>query len=170
MLDQSALPALSGTPRPGTSRSLDLLIEMQGKAAGLDFSQSTRAIDRSARALPPTGSPDLRQTPLPSSAGNSSSGLFGSGAAPAVVTKGHAGGGSEWRPAAGRASLTPGGAAGDHVDSARSGVDQVREPLWQLPRVAIRWMRDNRLLVVAAAVALLALLWGTTFAFSPRRR
>lgn len=156
-------------PRESTEgkKTVDLLLEMQPRAAGLEFKE---------RRLPQRGEGEGgsnagRQTALPSRPGAIEaaehrppastvppSGLFGSGATnPAAATpradahRTHDVAQTEaWRPNADRA---PAGGRGD--PAASSGL--VR--LWILPREVIDYVRENREWFIGGIALALAALW-----------
>lgn len=166
----SAIGRATEVPRmgdgAGSSRSVDILIELQKKSAGLDFSERARESGNASRvATPPAGSASSGAE-HPQSATRNAAGLFGSGAVPMAAPRETSTRESEWRPTTGMPS-----AAGE----ARSGA--ATEPVggsgggrWLLPREIVQWVRDNRAMVIGGAVVLLVLLWGTSVVFSQRRR
>jgi hypothetical protein len=131
----------------GTAQTVDLLIQMQPRAAGAEFDERTRKavrpIDAGARPV------------LPPSA------LFGAGADPAAAR------GLD-------ASAAPGGPApsarmaGMPEPQARAAaVDDGKVPL---PAALVRFVREHREQVVIGSVLLLALVWGGSIVRSNRRR
>lgn len=167
--DQSATAAMSrATERSGaaesagTSRSVELLIELQSKTAGLDFSERAR---ENGTATKPGLAPGGPAAPAVAGVGaaNNAAGLFGSGAVPMPVAKETTSRESDWR---GSAHSNSSGSATQ--DSSRGDTAGGGGRL-TLPREIIQWVRDNRGTVVIGALAVLLVLWGTSIAFSQRR-
>lgn len=138
---------------PGTAQTVDLLIQMQPRAAGAEFDERTRKAVRPIDAG--------AQPVLPAAAAMPPSALFGAGADPAAAR------GLD-------ASTAPGGPApsarmaGMPAPQARSAaVDDGKVPL---PAELVRFVREHREQVVIGSVLLLALVWGGSIVRSNRRR
>jgi len=147
------------------SRTIDLLIDMQQRGAGLQFNERQRptrsdeikprvmpSAAASAAALPPMAGPRVHVPPVPPS------GLFGSGAAPMVQ-------------AARTASVEPrgGSTSADAATPRQPGVSSSGEPLprWLLlPREIIEYVRENRWLVLSSVGGGLLLIWGVSLLFA----
>jgi hypothetical protein len=165
----STLPATTSATATRTSRAVEMLIDMQGKSAGLDFSAGTRALDKSSQADSPSRkSQESSLAPMPEPARASQSGLFGSGATPVPATRPGADPGSAWRPAtstAGASDLTENGSV-----PRATGAGTEWDQRLNLPRTVVAWVRDHRSVVVVLAIGLLALMWGGSIAMGQRRR
>ncbi len=151
------------------SRTIDLLIDMQQRGAGLQFNE---------RQVPGSSDTKLRQAaaraataPLALTAASASaavraelppttpSGLFGSGATPMTQS-------------ARTASVEPRGGLPPGIEAStprRAGASSSGEPLprWlMLPRELIEYVRENRWLVLSSVGAGLLLIWGLSALFS----
>ena len=159
---------LQGTENATGSRTIDLLIDMQHRGAGLQFNE---------RRTPGSGDIKLRQPATPAAAATPAltatsasaaraelppptpSGLFGSGATPMAQS-------------ARTASIEPRGGAGSGVEVStprRAGLSPSGEPLprWlKLPRELIEYVRENRWLVLSSVAGGLLLIWGLSALFS----
>ena len=165
ILDSATKPASTSN-----SKTVDFLIDLQSKNAGLDFGERTRAQEHDARAGP--SAPPARLRPAPQPAGHPS-GLFGTTVNPGETAKEQHREDSESQQAFSRrhsaAHLRTSGAGdGTGQDDAATAASPLRR--WPAIQVVIRFVRENRGLVAAAAVALLALVWGASITMSQRRR
>jgi hypothetical protein len=160
-------------PGGTTSRTLDMLLEMQGKAPPQDPGQRARVIDLPAR--PGTGvalipAPPVRGTSAPTaSPPRATEGAFEDGAAFITAAKERLGLGTDAQQAPGQRSLRsvePLGGSGS--PRSESGADAGGRAL--VPRQFIQWIREHRSMVVGGAVALLAAMWGSSVYRSRRRR
>lgn len=158
---------------PSTSKTVELLLEMQGKNPGLEAGErpkldTTAARPSTAAAVPakpafgadpasPFGGPevlgnkpasgepqavDWSEAP-PSRFGGGGQSSFGGGASP-------------------REPYRPGAA-----EPRSSDEDDVR---WLIPRKLVRFVRENRDMVVLGSIGLLVLLWGISAIASGRRK
>lgn len=138
---------------PGTSQTVDLLIQMQPRAAGAEFNERTRQavrpIDAGARPV------------LPAALANHPSGLFGAGADPAAAR------GVETSVVPGRPAAAAVPSAGAAPRAPTVAADDGKIPL---PTELVRFVREHREQVVIGSVVLLALLWGGSIVRSNRRR
>lgn len=157
-------------PKDSTgSRTIDLLIDMQQRSAGLQFNErqaparsgeikpratanaaTTAGVAQQAAVLTPPPGPRVEVPPLPRS------GLFGSGATPMVQS-------------ARVATVEPPGGAAMEVAPRREGVTSSGAPLpaWLLlPREVIEYVRENRWLVLSSVAAGLLLIWGVSSLFA----
>ncbi len=162
----AALPDRLRTPEAVTgSRTIDLLIDMQQRSAGLQFNERQRPA-RSGEIKPRAAVPQLEtpaaptaQAPVPKveTPPLPPSGLFGSGATPMVQ-------------AARTATVEPRGVAGvDTSPPRRTGPTSTGEPLprWLLlPREVIEYVRENRWLVLSSVAGGLLLVWGISALFA----
>jgi hypothetical protein len=137
---------------PGTAQTVDLLIQMQPRAAGAEFDERTR---KAVRPIDAGARPVLPAAAMPPSA------LFGAGADPAAARGLNA-------------STAPGGPtpsarmAGMPAPQDRAAVvDDGKIPL---PAELVRFVREHRVQVVIGSVLLLALVWGGSIVRSNRRR
>lgn len=150
--------------RNSDTRTIDLLMEMQQPTAGIQFNErSARGSSRdgqvrTAQAAQTTQSPQQRsqleapQTPP--------SGLFGSGATPAVQT--------------GSQNLAERATGGDSAPPRVSGRPSSDLPpeikRWlQWPREVASYVRENRGFVAACIATLLLMGWAASMMFSRRR-
>lgn len=161
------LRATEGATGP---RTIDLLLDMQQRSAGVQFNERQRPTkpgnvtprtrpsgiaSAAARAVPAAASaaPGMRIEPPPTLP----SALFGSGATPML-------------PSARAATVEPHGGAGtDAPPPRRSGVSPSGEPLprWLLlPRELINYVRENRWLVLSSVAGGLLLIWGVSSLFA----
>lgn len=129
---------------PGT---IELLIEMQPRSAGLVFNERARSRDKPVPSA--AVGPERDSTTHPSRPANDRGGLFGAGAVPAV-SRGNSSSETDYR------SIGTGRSVTDRAD--RSAADGQRRAAL-LPAEIIELVRDNREWVIAGAVALLSLLW-----------
>lgn len=148
-IDRAAAPHINSG-----SRTVDLLIELQGKQAGLGIQATERAATRADLApLRSELAGSLAGTP-PSRA--SGTGLFDGGASPSPVDPSAAlqaaQRGADWR-----AGQAHGGFADAPPRPVTTGLDYGRSgPL----RMALSWLRENRAWVVGtSALLLLAVGW-----------
>ena len=165
-LPASASAAVSTVPGTRThssaatgSRSLDLLIDLQPRTAGLEFNERLRR-ENTARSPDPAApvNPAVSRAPKSETAG----GLFGGGATPLVNSRKvtHE---SSFDASAGRNV----GAANWLADGGSAPDDQLR---WLLPRELLVYVRDHREMVAVIAVILLLLIWAGSVALARRRR
>lgn len=149
------------------SRTIDLLIDMQQRSAGLQFNERQRpagsgeikprvavpGTPQAAAALHPAATPGPRAEVPPTPP----SGLFGSGATPMVQT-------------ARTANVELRGSAREEAPlPRRQGVSAGGEPLprWLLlPREIIEYVRENRWLVLGSVGGGLLLIWGISALFA----
>ncbi len=149
-------PSASGT---GGDRNVDLLIQMQPRAAGLDLDRgtgaATRPLDAGARpSVPPASSlssSGSSQAPQPA-------GLFGAGADPAAAR------------GAAPAAVRPVDFSATTQRPAPAASGGTTGMLWWLPPRWLRYLRENRETVVIVSVLALALIWGGSVVRSHRRR
>lgn len=151
---------------PTGARTIDLLIDMQQRSAGLQFNerklpardeikprQANASVAVAIPALTPTGASAARAEMPPLSP----SGLFGSGATPMVQS-------------ARTATVEPRGTPGiEPAVPRRAGAPASGEPLprWlTLPRELIEYVRENRWLVLGSVAGGLLLIWGLSALFS----
>ena len=155
-----------GTDSRNDARTVDLLIEMQGRSAGLTFNERTR--QPSSGALPvrqteQAAAPAVEAPTVPTSR----AGLFGAAAVPQGPAKGinlneqsnYARGEPD--------SPRPGGNGGakDHQADQQEG-----DLRWLLPRTLVLWVRENRLMVIAGALVLVGMVWAGSIIGAGRRR
>lgn len=150
---ESDVPRAAPAARGAESRTVDLLIELQPRSAGLEFNERARpsSVDRSNRVVPE------RAASQPEA---SRAGLFGAGATPPVTAR--------------RASSDPDqdykvhtGGVNVNSDAPRggsSGSGVIEEPGAGIARRAISFVRENREWVVGGGILVLALMWGASFA------
>lgn len=144
---------LRGADAATGSRTIDLLIDMQQRSAGLQFNQRPPVAvsgDIKVRQAPATAA----RAELPPTA---PSGLFGSGATPAVQST--------------RAATVErrGGAGAESGSPRRAGATSSSEPLprWlMLLRELIEYVRENRWLVLGSVGGGLLLIWGVSALFA----
>lgn len=158
---QSALRSARPTATPGGSRAVDLLIQMQTRSAGLEFNERKPLSDSREMRLRPVAPPDPKSTgAAENGVSSNASGLFGSGATPAVQSSRVSGG----------ETRIDGGAAPGNVSRSPTAAGPAEPPLWMLlPREVVEYVRDNRGFVLGSVSAFLVLLWGLSLAFSRRR-
>lgn len=164
--DRGLKDRLPVTDSVSGSRTIDLLIDMQQRSAGLQFNE--RKLPGRGEIKPRQAStPDVAAVPGLSTAGvtaaraemppPSPSGLFGSGATPMVQT-------------ARTASVEPRGVPGmEPAAPRRAGQSTSGEPLprWlMLPRELIEYVRENRWSVLGSVAGGLLLIWGLSALFS----
>lgn len=147
------------------SRTIDLLIDMQQRSAGLQFNERQRpsgAADikpRTAHPAAPMRSTAAQPDPVPKAEAPPTppSGLFGSGATPMVQ-------------AARTATTEPSVMTGpDAPPPRRPDASTNGEPLpyWLLlPREVIEYVRENRWLVLSSVAGGLLLIWGISSLFA----
>lgn len=160
--------AVKSGSRSGETSTIDMLVEMQQPAAGIQFNERQRAAEARARGLvPPATTPPQRPawqaapatpSPAPGSADAppvSQAGLFGTGAAPQV---------HQAQQATARTALPSGAVAdGSAAPAARSVSADADNPTlsrWlALPRELISYVRENRGTVLGSVAGLLAAAW-----------
>jgi hypothetical protein len=140
---------------------VDLLIQMQTRSAGLEFNERKPLSDSREMRLRPVAVPDPKAaTPAENSISTNASGLFGSGATPAVQSSRLSGG----------ETRIDGGAAPSGVSRSPAAGAPAEPPLWMLlPREVVEYVRENRGFVLGSVSAFLLLLWGLSLAFSRRQ-
>lgn len=162
----SARPAerYSAPSVQGYSRTVDLLIEMQNKKAGLSFDERTRPLDRTLGSSA-AGAAANKSTAAPLS--NNGSGMFGSGVNTAVVGKELTMASGDWKllpaPGVGRGSTGQGPEAEKPRDSETGG----RMPMFG---ELLQFVRNNRTIVGVLAISALVLVWAGSAVASQRRR
>ena len=150
--------------RPGNqssdTRTIDLLVEMQQPTAGIQFNErASRNTGREGLARTP---PEVRSTHQPQfeAPPTPPSGLFGSGATPAVQARAqHA----VDRPPSANATL----ARASGRPSSDAPPELKRWLHW--PHEAIGYVRENRSFVVGCTAMLLLMAWTGSMMFSRRR-
>jgi hypothetical protein len=166
VIDRSAV----GSDGPSASKTVELLLEMQGKNPGLEGGERPKAEMPTTRpsagaaaaakpafgadVAPPFGAAETLRGKPP---GTEPQAVDWSGAPPS----GLGGGGLSAGGSTPRDPYRPGAASERSADE-----DDVR---WLIPRRLIRFVRENRDMVVLGSVGLLLLLWVVT-AISARRR
>ena len=174
--DPSANPSAQHDAQPSTvssvragdqssgSRSVDLLIQMQQRSAGLEFNERRPLTDARELRLRPVAMPPGKssQVPVSEDTKTPASGLFGSGATPMVQSNRSSGG--ETRVPQSEAPSAGGGRPARGASSA-----EPMPPWLLLPREVIEYVRENRGFVVACVSGLLLMFWGGSVAFSRRR-
>lgn len=157
---ESAAPAevpqpLSATQSsPSRNQTVEMLLQMQPRTAGLDFSGRTPTnVERPRAADPPA--PPVNKAPAgdkPQREASPQGGLFGSGATPMAPTR---------RVTAEGQGGWPGAAANSGIasDGPRPAHDPPHGRIWLIPREVIEYVRDNREWLAAAAFAILILSW-----------
>jgi hypothetical protein len=186
-------------PQPGLSsaRTFDILVEMQDRSAGLGVGGGVRAYGGAGQLPAPTeersgsggqlpGAPRsvgagslLPQLEPAGDAGASAQvpqgGLFGSGALPMLPQR-------ELSTAPVSTSVEPDSGRDDGTDGASGrtyrsgpGVNTGFRPMEGsgdpgLLHTLLSWVRENRAMVAAAALALLVLVWGTGMAVTQQSR
>ena len=175
--DMPQQPAASALVRPSDrastvesangSRSVDLLIELQNKTAGLDFNERARENGNTARstALPVAGA---TQATTPGSATPNAAGLFGSGAVPMPPPRETTAKESDFHQVNSRSNESSSGYQPSRDNTQND--DGAGGGRVSLPREVIRWVRENRGMVVGGALLALVALWGTSVAVGQRRR
>lgn len=153
------------------SRTVDMLIELQGKPAGLGPAVTERT---SARTDLPTPKTDAAingfsaLAPPPDKAG-----LFGSAANPVAATRYEPAAATkpppEWPSASAERSLAGTASPGTTPQAHQSELDGGGERLRVL-RTVVNWIRENRTLVIGAAVLLLAAVGFASARAGQRRR
>lgn len=161
--EERGLHDLRGPDHATGSRTIDLLIDMQQRSAGLQFNERQRPV-RSGEITPRTAVASTAEvSAMPQAPGRQAevpptprSGLFGSGATPMVQT-------------ARAATVEPRVGAGMDVAPRRPGVTSNGEPLprWLLlPREIVEYVRENRWLVLSSVGGGLLLIWGVSALFA----
>jgi hypothetical protein len=157
-----------GQPTSRGSRTVDLLIELQPRSAGVEFNND-RVRPSTDRGLRPVATPQPQQTPAAEAeAAPVQAGLFGSGAVP--QTQARKGSESDWQRtnsgSAGRSE--PPSSDGPRRNESASGTPL---PFWLLlPRELIAYLRENRNMVIGLAIGLLGLMWGGSIVAGRMRR
>jgi hypothetical protein len=160
---------------PNQSKTIEMLLEMQGKNPGLaggerprqEVPTGVRPASRPAAPAPskpfgvsdpanPFGAPDLAPGKAPA-APQDTAVDWNAGPSAGLGTGGLSSGGAPQRDFPGRPTRA-GGASED---------DDVR---WLIPRRVVRFVRENRETVVVGSVVVLLLLWGATAMASGRRK
>lgn len=166
----NAAPLGAAATRPGTrnsdTRTLDLLVDMQQPTAGLQFNErSGRSAARDVTARPAQTQP-LTQAQMPAQRPQAEapltppSGLFGSGATPAVQAR--------------TQNVMERSTSSDAIPARGSGRPSADVPpevkRWlQWPRDVVDYVRENRAFVAGCAAMLLVMAWTGSMMFSRRR-
>ena len=175
--DRAALPDV-----PSTSKTIDLLLEMQGRNPGLAGGERPRNTEMPT-ARPRVAQPAVDVQPF----GNDAAPRFGrpevTPPRPAGVPVRPEAGTIDWSDGGGRGMGQPGWSSGGAQapamsDSVRNGPrddrvtgDGMPEARWLLiPRSVVRFVRENRDMVIGASVAVLLALWAATTFASGRRK
>jgi len=155
------------------SRTVDMLVELQGQRAALALAASERAAAR-GDALGAMGAPKaglVANTPAAAVPSPNRAGLFGTSAAPPAPS----------RDAPPTASSKANWQA-VHTDSSAAGptagpAPRAYEPSashddgrLSLPRVVVAWIRENRTLVIGVAVMVLVAVGASSIRMAQRRR
>lgn len=172
ILDKAVSTEIPG----GTSRTLDMLLELQGKAPAHPAqvpSERSGGRDQPGRpvSIPPVSTgPHVQGASSPSgSAAGPAEGVFGAGAPFMANAKERLGLGTDAQTAQGHRSLRPADAFGAYgTQRSDSGADNAGHSL--VPRHFIQWIREHRALVVGSAAGILAGMWGASVYRSRRRR
>lgn len=151
------------------SRTVDMLIELQGKQVGLSFTAEERAAART-EPLAPKSDAAGRQAQVPGATVNRA-GLFGSGAIPVAQPRESPQAGAregEWRngpaePAAAGPAPNPSQRA---YEAGRSHGDE----RLSLPRTVVAWIRENRSIVIGGALVILVAVGAASMGVAQRRR
>lgn len=153
------------------SRTVDMLIELQGKQAGLAFTAAERAAARTDTPAPRTesaGQTAGAAAPTPNRAG-----LFGSGAIPVAPPRDAApttvNREAEWQPGSAQRSSADGPVAGAAPRAYESGLAHGDERV-SMPRTVVAWIRENRALVIGVAVVVLVAVGAASMGVGQRRR
>lgn len=172
--DAAELAPLPSTSRRSAadsdSQSMELLVEMQQRNAGISFNERVRTGDARDVRMRPVATPALPEQPSAAGAPTAAvptppSGLFGSGATPMVTEQRSATALS--RPAAPTGSTYGDGNRSSAFGSSGRGAEP---PRWLLvPRDVIEYVRDNRATVVGSVVALFGLMWVGSLMFARSR-
>jgi hypothetical protein len=165
--------------RPGErnsdARTIDLLVDMQQPSVGIQFNErsnrNTAARDGQARAAQgaqtaqtarpgamPVASPGTR--PQVEALATPSSGLFGSGATPAVHVRSQSGSDSP-------SGSDPG--PGSKAARPQSELPPELKRWLHWPRQVVEYVRQNRTLVFGCTAMLLVMAWTGSMMFSRRR-
>lgn len=161
----------TATEPSGRGRTMDLLIDLQPRSAGLEFSDRARALDKSVKATP-----GIADRPAPSAAPPAPvappGGLFGVGATPTVMSRRvptHSD--IDWRGSADSGGTAATSGSSTAAAGPQSAYGQALEiPRWLLLiRDLIQYVRDHRDMVIVSAITLLVLLWGGSIAFTRKR-
>ena len=172
--DAAELTSLGGAAGRGAegsgSRSVDLLLQMQQRSAGISFNERVRGRDggdshmrpvATSTAAAETSKPQANQAP---SVPTAPSGLFGSGATPMVTTQRNISVSPGFTIPSGTAQA--GSVRGASVSSNGGG----EPPNWLLwPRDLIEYVRENRATVIGGIAALCALSWVGTLLIARSR-
>lgn len=154
---------------PSGSRTVDMLIELQGKQASLGITAEERAASRPERPKPKADA--LGQQAVVPGATVNRTGLFGSDAAPVASPRQAQSGGA--RDAELRGGPAVPSAAGPAPDASQrtyaAGRTQTDERLGFL-RTAVVWIRENRSLVIGAALGVLVAVGFASRGMAQRRR
>ena len=154
--------------RNGDTRTIDLLVEMQQPTAGIQFNEragrsgaregQARTAQQAAPSLTPMQTP--AQRPQVEAPPTPPSGLFGSGATPAVQARTQSG-----MDRSSSSDAMPARAAGRPSQDVPPEVKR-----WlQWPRELVEYVRENRGFVVGCTVMLLLMVWTGSMMFSRRR-
>jgi hypothetical protein len=165
--DRVATPDISSG-----SRTVDMLIELQGKQAGLAFTAAERAAARTDTPAPKTDS--AGQTAGAAAPTPSRAGLFGSGAIPVAPPRDAAptttaNREAEWQPGSAQRSSADGPAAGAAPRAYESGLAHGEDRI-SMPRTVVAWIRENRALVIGVAVVVLVAVGAASMGVGQRRR
>jgi hypothetical protein len=169
VLDKSG----AGDAQFGRSRTLDLLIELQDKSPANEPGDRTRPTERTMRKAGTPAPVEGPRKPLQASPSNPPSALHQADTPASFDSNPGSGASLEWRPAGlrsggqGSAASSEGGYAPPRVGAGNAGDSEDHLPL---PRGLVRWIRENRSLVVGIAVGLLAVLWSGSIVVSGRGR
>jgi len=171
----SIIDGAAGMTVPNQSQTIEMLLEMQGKNPGLEGGERPR------QEMPvggrPSPSPQTATPAKPFGADDPANPFGGSGLVPNKARAAPRDSAVEWIEAP--ASRFGGGVfsssgAPQRDNSGRpmregsaSEDDDVR---WLIPRPVVRFVRQNRELVVVGSVIVLLLLWGATAIASGRRK
>jgi hypothetical protein len=146
------------------TRTIDLLVEMQQPTAGIQFNErSARGAGGEQRARAAQSAPSVTQPPVQRPQVEAPltppSGLFGSGATPAVQARTQNISDSSSRDVApSRAAARP-----------SSDVPPELKRWLQWPREFIEYVRENRAAVIGGTALVLVLGWSASLMFSRRR-
>lgn len=153
------------TDKSGSSHTVDMLIELQSKSAGLDFRERARENGAPPRSIVTPGGVGA---PVPGAAPamQSQGGLFGSAAVPTPVARDTGNRDSDWRGST--RSVSSGSVEQAHETNRDEAASNARG-LLKWPREVILWVRENRSLAVGGTLLLLALLWVGSLVMSHRK-
>ncbi len=149
--------------RNSDTRTIDMLVEMQQPTAGIQFNErASRNSGREGapRAAPPQPPPPPQPALRPELEAPPPSGLFGSGATPAVQARSQ--------------NVVDRPSSRDDMPARASGRPSADVPpemkLWlHWPREVVEYVRENRGFVVGCAATLLLVAWMGSVLFSRRR-